>query len=276
VSNIELISLVVVGFVAGGMGGLLGIGGSIVMIPVLTLVFGHNQHLAQAAAMIVNIFVAVPAVIQHHRAKAVRWDSVRYILPFGIVFIIVGVKLSNEIDGPMLQRFFGAFLLYVIYMNITKLVDKKDEPTAEDHNVRWYSCGFVGSITGFCAGLLGIGGGIITVPLLHRVCRMPFRQCIATSAALMCMTALIGAFFKNRALGDMAVNGVNSAVSESLILAACFLPTAILGGMLGAKFTHRLPLRWLRVAFILLLGWASWQMLGIREIFGNTANAFPY
>lgn len=259
------------------MGGLLGIGGSIVMIPVLTLGFTHNQHLAQAAAMIVNIFVAVPAVIQHHRAKAVRWDSVRYILPFGIVFIIVGVKLSNEIDGQMLQRFFGAFLLYVIYMNITKLVDKKDEPTAEDHNVRWYSCGFVGSITGFCAGLLGIGGGIITVPLLHRVCRMPFRQCIATSTALMCMTALIGAISKNMTLGDVPVDdGIILKVSDSLLLAACFLPTAILGGMLGAKYTHRLPLRWLRVAFILLLCWASWQMLGLREIFGNTANAFPY
>lgn len=258
------------------MGGLLGIGGSIVMIPVLTLVFGHNQHLAQAAAMIVNIFVAVPAVIQHHRAKAVRWDSVRYILPFGVVFILVGVELSNKIDGPMLQRLFGAFLLYVIYMNVTKLVDKKDEPTAEDHNVRWYSCGFVGSITGFCAGLLGIGGGIITVPLLHRVCRMPFRRCIATSAALMCLTALIGAFHKNMALGDVAVNGDIPEVTQSLIIAACFLPTAILGGMMGAKYTHRLPLRWLRVAFILLLCWASWQMLGLREIFGNAAHAFPY
>ncbi len=258
------------------MGGLLGIGGSIVMIPVLTLVFGHNQHLAQAAAMIVNIFVAVPAVIQHHRAKAVRWDSVRYILPFGILFILIGVELSNKIDGQMLQRFFGAFLLYVIYMNIMKLVDKKDDHTEEDHNVRWYSCGFVGSITGFCAGLLGIGGGIITVPLLHRVCRMPFRHCIGTSAALMCMTALIGSISKNMALGNVVVDGVALQVSDSLILAVCFLPTAIVGGMLGAKYTHRLPLRWLRVAFILLLSWASWQMLGLREIFGSAANAFQY
>jgi len=114
------------------------------------------------------------------------------------------------------------------------------------------------------------------VPLLHRVCRLPFRRCIATSAALMCMTALIGAFHKNMTLGDVPVVGPSLKVSDSLLIAACFLPTAIVGGMLGAKYTHRLPLRWLRVAFILLLCWASWLMLDLNEIFGNTADAFPY
>ncbi|MCH7572184.1 MAG: sulfite exporter TauE/SafE family protein [Planctomycetes bacterium] len=259
-SNIELISLVVVGFVAGGMGGLLGIGGSIVMIPVLTLVFGHNQHLAQAAAMIVNIFVAVPAVIQHHRAKAVHWDSVRYILPFGIVFILVGVELSNKIDGPLLQRLFGAFLLYVIYMNFMKLIDKKDDPTEKDLNVRWYSCGFVGSITGFCAGLLGIGGGPVANPLLQRICRLPLRQTIATSSAVMCLTALVGAARKNMTLADLTPA---LSIKESLLVAACLAPTAAIGALVGAGLTHALPVRWVRVAFILLMVWASANMLGV-------------
>lgn len=275
-NSIEVISLIMVGFIAGGLGGLLGIGGSIIMIPVLTLAFGHNQHLSQAAAMIVNIFVAVPAVIQHHRAKAVRWDAVWRMLPFGIVFIVIGVELSNNINGEILQRIFGAFLIYVIYMNIIKLFNRDDESDPNRQPVKWQSCGAVGSITGFGAGLLGIGGGIITVPLLQRACRLPLRQCIATSAAIMCLTAVIGAVQKNLSLGIATLEGEAPLLaSDSLKMAACFIPTAIIGGMMGAKLTHTLKLRWVRLALIVLLFWASWQMLGLPELFGKSALAFP-
>lgn len=271
----ELISLVFVGLLAGGLGGLLGIGGSILMIPVLTLVFGHNQHLSQAAAMIVNIFVAVPAVIQHSRAGAVRWDAVWRVMPFGIIFIVVGVELSNEIDADTLQRIFGAFLLYVIFMNVMKLTSKQGEPVPEDQKVGWATCGVVGSVTGTGAGILGIGGGIITVPLLQRICRLPLRQCIASSAAIMCLTAVVGAVRKNYALASI-LNGEGEAMSytESLMLAVCFIPTAIIGGMIGAKYTHKLRLRWLRLAFIILLCWASWKMLGIPQLIVESSAAY--
>src|SRR5688572_28197902 len=69
----EIISLLALGLVAGALGGMLGIGGSIIMIPVLTLLLHRNHHVSQAVAMIVNVFVSFPAVWQHHRADAVRW-----------------------------------------------------------------------------------------------------------------------------------------------------------------------------------------------------------
>ncbi len=66
----EVITLLILGLAAGTAGGLVGIGGSLVIIPVLTLLMGKDQHLAQACAMIVNVFVAVPALLRHHQAKA--------------------------------------------------------------------------------------------------------------------------------------------------------------------------------------------------------------
>lgn len=271
----DLIILIGVGLVAGLLGGMLGIGGSIVIIPVLTVVVGKNQHLSQASAMIVNVLVSLPAVLRHQRAGAVRWDIMLRMLPGAAFFIVVGVFLSNHIarlddlesEGTLLERFFGIFLLYVIVMNVHRLGKRGDvEPSPEDVRRGWLASTFVGSIMGFSAGLLGVGGGIICVPLLQRVVRLPLRQSIATSAALICLTSAVGAIGKNATLEelvDAAGVPLNLQLSDSLLIAACLAPTAVIGGLLGAGLTHRLPLKWVRIVFIMLLTVAALKMLDL-------------
>jgi uncharacterized membrane protein YfcA len=260
----EYISLIVVGFAAGTLGGLLGIGGSIVMIPVLTLLFHHDQHVSQAAAMIVNVFVATPALLRHRRAEAVDWVVVRRMIPAGTVLILVGVELSNLLDGERLQRVFGVFLIYVVYVNVRRLLDPTVHANGDNGHRTWLRCSFAGGVTGFAAGLLGIGGGILTVPLLQRVCHIPLRHCIASSSAIMCMTAIVGATRKNLSLGSLGDNlGMTLDPADSIFIAACLAPTATLGGLIGAGFTHTMPLRWLRLIFILLLCVASAKLLGL-------------
>ena len=73
----EMLILMAIGLCAGLLGGLLGIGGSVVMIPAMSVIFGPAQHLYQGAAMIVNFFVVIPAVIQHRRAGATRGHRAR-------------------------------------------------------------------------------------------------------------------------------------------------------------------------------------------------------
>ena len=260
----EIISLILVGLAAGALGGLMGIGGSIIMIPVLTLAFRHDQHLAQAAAMIVNVFVSGPAVIRHQRAKAIVWSVVARMLPAGLIFIIVGVQVSNLFDHEMLKRIFGLFLVYVISVNVRKLFDRQGG--IDDDGVRdgWVPSSLVGACMGFAAGLLGIGGGIVAVPLLQRICRLPLRRCIAVSATAMCVTAPFGAIRKNMTLPDvMEAADVSDPIMLSLLIAACLAPTAIIGALIGAGFTHSLPMRIVRGAFILLLMYASARYLGL-------------
>jgi uncharacterized protein len=266
VTPTEIIVLVLTGLAAGALGGMLGIGGSILMIPVLTLLLNLNHHLSQAVAMTVNVCVSLPAMLQHHRANAIRWDVMGKMLPFGIVFIIVGVEASNLIDGERLERVFGVFLLYVVGTNIHQLAARKAEPELHEQRIGWPAVGGVGSATGFVAGLLGVGGGIIAVPLLQRACRLPLRQCIATTAAFMCVSASIGAVRKNLTLAhltDAAGQSLNLTWHDSLRITAFLAPTAVLGGLFGGKLTHALPLTWVRLAFIVLLMWASLSMLGV-------------
>jgi uncharacterized protein len=263
----ELIVLALVGLVAGALGGLLGIGGSLLIIPALAIVRGPNQHLYQAAAMIVNVFVALPSAVQHARAGAVRWRLCGRMLPFAIAAIVLGVVASNFIDGYRLQQIFGVFLLYVIGFNIVRIARPRPEPLRHEYRTGWPFAGTVGSIMGFLAGLLGIGGGAIVVPLLQRIANLPLRQSIGTSSAAMCITAIIGAAMKNATLSqhvDMQHETARMLTyADSLWLAALLIPTAFIGGGLGAKMTHILPLVWVRLAFVLIMLWAAARMLHI-------------
>ncbi len=263
---VDIFSLIALGMVAGTLGGLLGIGGSMIMIPVLTLFLGRDQHLSQATAMIVNVFVAAPAAWQHHRNNAVRWDVFRVMLPVAAVAILIGVAASNQLDGSVLRRIFGAFLLYMVVLNVTRLIRGRPQPSLDEQRTGAARTGSVGGIMGFMAGLLGIGGGGIAVPLMQRVCHLPLRQSIATSSAVMCLSAGLGAIHKNASLAmNPALAGADSAgiALESLAIAGVLIPTAIVGGLLGSTLTHRLPLTVVQVVFILLLSWVSLQMLGL-------------
>ncbi len=275
----EVITLLILGLAAGTAGGLVGIGGSLVIIPVLTLLMDKDQHLAQACAMIVNVFVAVPALLRHHQAKAVQWGVVVRMLPFGLVLILVGVALSDRIDGELLMKLFGVFLLYIIAINVLKLFEDGRKDNSRSLRIGWLPVGLVGSLMGFAAGLLGIGGGPIAVPMLQRICRLPLRTSIATATAVMCVTAAIGAWRKNAGLSDLLESSATpNPLGESLLLAACLVPTAMIGALIGARLTHKLPIKLLRIAFILLMIWASVNMLDLLPselAAGLSSSLFP-
>jgi len=115
---------------------------------------------------------------------------------------------------------------------------------------------------GTAAGILGIGGGGIAVPLLQRVCNLPLRQCIGTSTAVMCITAGIGALRKNLTLHQVA-SATELSATHSLTLAMALAPTAVLGGWVGARLTHRMPLTALRIVFVTIMSWAALNLLGV-------------
>ena len=171
----ELIVMVMIGLFAGLVGGMLGIGGSIIMIPAMTEVLGPNQHLYQAAAMIVNFFVVVPAVYQHRRANAIDSAMVARIMPLAIVGVLVGVGVSElpifAREGEVyLRGLFGLFLLCVAGHDLYGLYRRQrggaawqgsttQQPERKQH--QWRLAAAVALPTGLVAGLLGIGGGIL-------------------------------------------------------------------------------------------------------------------
>ena len=258
----ELFTQAAIGFAAGLLGGLLGIGGSVIIIPALIIYLSHtggyagsSQHLLQAAAMICNVFVAAPAVVAHWRARAIMKSVVVFLIPSALVGIFLGVMVSNTSsfareNGAYLAMILAGFLVYVAAYNTWRLLGKTDLGRHFDEHRKLppWSVIAVGIPMGFTAGLLGIGGGAICVPLQQILLKVPLRRAIANSATTIVCVSAIGAVYKNLTLPDHGI-----PVTSSLQLAAMLIPTAIVGSYLGGRLTHALPRKVLRLVFIVFM-----------------------
>ena len=258
--------LAAIGVVMGFFGGLLGIGGSVVMIPALVFAFGENQHLYQASAMICNFFVGASAVLVHRKAKVLLGDVVKWLVPAAAVGVIIGVGISNSSvfargNSYLLARLFGVFALYVILYNF--LMFGKARGGAEGFEVSGTHrsvpltilCGF---LTGVPAGILGIGGGIICIPAQQLFLKMPLKRAISSSAATIASIALLGALYKNLTLLEHGI-----AITESLRIAVFVMPGAILGAFCGSRAMHKLPADIVRAVFVLLNILACYKLLTV-------------
>ncbi len=262
-SHIILAGLI--GLAAGVVGGLSGIGGSMVMLPGLAIVFGYagdpthgRQHLYQAAAMAVNVVVAGAAAMEHHRAGTVRRDLVVGLLPAMAAGMIAGVLISNQVDGRTLARILAAFIAcYCLYSLWRALLPHHDDPRGPERTSR-VKTSIVGSLAGLVGGLVGLGGGVVTVPALQVLERIPLRQAISASAATMWMTALIGSAIKLGSLPSLGQSPV-----DALVLIGAMAPCAVGGAIMGARLTHGLPLRAVRLVVSLLLLLAAARMAGV-------------
>ena len=258
--------IALIGLIAGLLGGMLGVGGSIVMIPALSWVFGYDQHLYQAAAMVANVAVSLPAAMRHHQAGAVHWKIVRYMIPAAVVFAFVGVFVSNlplfsGHNGSLwLGRVLAAFLVYVIYLNLRKIGQKSKDFTLEESRDSKSASGVLGAMMGFVAGLLGIGGGALAVPMQQVVLKLPLRVCIANSSAVIVISAALSSIYKIASLP-----GHGHTWMTGLLVGLMLVPGAFVGGRLGAVLTHRLPLSAVRISFITLMLVAAWKMAALGQ-----------
>ncbi|MCC6381742.1 MAG: sulfite exporter TauE/SafE family protein [Dehalococcoidia bacterium] len=253
----DLLYLILMGLATGAAGGMLGIGGSVVLIPALTFVFGADQHRYQAAAMIVNFFVAAPAVVQHHRAGALAPRTVLRIVPLAIAGVIVGVlagesSIFAEERESNLRLLFGLFLVAVCLYEFYRLFAREQEPHGPTSPPGWGFAACVSIPTGCVAGLLGVGGGIVAVPLQRRLLHTPTRTAIANSAAIIIATSLVGAALKN-----YAYLREHPGTMTTFTLALAVTPGAILGSIIGSRLTHRLPIAIVKGAFLIVLAIAG-------------------
>lgn len=253
----------IIGLAAGAVGGLAGIGGSIIMLPALGYFLGYSDesnaehHLYMAAAMAVNSVVAIFSTRKHRKAGAIDPRLTRRLCPPMFLGILAGVLLSNVMEGSTLKLALVGFLwLYCAYAIVTT-IRKLPEPPDNHMRTGWPVIGSIGGGTGVLAGLLGIGGGIVMVPLMIVGGKIPVRKAVAASAWVMQITAPAGAIVKLMTLREHGQDW-----GEALILAAPMAAGAMVGATIGAGLTHRLKLPALRIAIAVVLAAASFKLAG--------------
>ena len=252
-SDIMLVSSVL-GIVSGLLAGLFGIGGGLVIVPVLAVLFkahGFSADLimimAVATSLAVISFTAVSSVWAHHRLGSVIWPKVLRLVPGIIVGSALGAMVAKQISAEGLRIFLVVFLLYVgiqMALEITPKAGLVKQSRLLDF--------FVAIIIGLLSAIVGIGGGTLTVPYLVRG-QMIMRNAVAISSACGLPIAVAGTT-------SYILLGLNVGNLPEGSIGYIYLPaflatglTSILTAPLGAKLAHRLPAKKLKRYFSLLL-----------------------
>lgn len=253
------------GLLAGTLSGLFGIGGGMVIVPGLLYVFQAMNlpsvsvmHLAGGTSMAIMIFTALSSVWSHHRRGDVQWSLVRRILPTVTVGVLSGKVLSNHFNTYWLETCFGLFLLIVAVKILLNWLPAPDQPTLPG---RWLTHG-VGTVLGLKSGLLGIGGGAISVPfLLHSGLSMG--KASGTSASFSLPIALIGTV---TCLTLVPPGGGFPGTWGTIYWPAVFwvAPFTMMGAPLGTRLCHLVPAKSLKRLFALFL-----LFLGLRLLWGQ-------
>lgn len=252
-----------IGLASGFLGGLLGIGGGVVIVPALIALFAGYQMFAPADAILVAlatsltaiVFTSISAARAQFRAGKVRMD----ILRVWIVFVALGAILSGQIASQLslttLRGFIGGFLLFVAIVMLTQW-----KPAAHRTLPGRFASGAMASLAGVVSGLAGIGGGNVIVPTLvyHNV---PVHEATATSSALGIGLAFAGATGFVVAGLDWASGNTGMAGYVHLPSAVAIIVAAVMTAPLGVALAHRIAPLPLRRAFGALLLVVSARML---------------
>lgn len=250
------------GAFAGILAGLLGIGGGLVIVPMLTFAFTaqgipheHILHMALGTSMMSIIFTSISSFRAHNKRGAVRWDVFWRITPGIIVGSFAGAWVASMLPTDTLKVIFGVFLYYVSFQMIT---GKKPNPTRQ---VPGKAGMFgVGGVIGIFSALVGIGGGTLSVPFLTW-CNVVIQTAIGTASAIGLPIALAGS------LGYL-VNGLGVAGRPDWTIGYIYLPAligivcmSVLTAPFGAKLAHTLPVATLKKVFAVLLFLVGSRML---------------
>jgi uncharacterized membrane protein YfcA len=245
------------GLAAGLMGSMLGVGGGLIIVPVLTLALGLPIQYAIGSSLVsivINACTATSVYIRTHMTNLKLGLLLSCTLVPGAV---AGAFLAARLSSPILTIIFALLMLYVAYVMMpkkqrgllpeqieaAKIVHEKEhaphawldgyyyDPAINEEVSYRVHRPVIGMVTGFFGGvissLLGVGGGIINVPVMNQIMKVPLKATIATSSLLLCFTTMTGSL----------IYAYNGYVSPYII--APLIISVYLGARLGATLAHR-------------------------------------
>jgi len=250
------------GAVAGILAGLMGIGGGLVIVPMLVFCFSLQDidqtrimHLALGTSLASIVFTSVSSFMAHHRRRAVHWNVVRLITPGILAGTLAGAYFASLLATDVLKGIFGIFLWYVAWQ---MLRNKKLQPSRTlPGKIGMFGAG---SIIGVVSSMLGIGGGTLSVPFMIW-CNVPVHHAIGTSAAIGFPIAAAGAagyIWTGLHADGMPAYSVGFVSIPALLGIVC---ASILTAPLGARLAHWLPVTELKRVFAALLLLVGGKML---------------
>lgn len=262
----QVIALLITGLGVGFASGLLGVGGCFIMVPVQFWALksiGVDPTIAIRIAFGTNLLVVLPTAfsgaITHHRKGAVLWKAGVTFGVAGAIGAFLGAFIASHLPGKVLTVAFGiAVILGALRMLTARPPQITDEPSdSVTAFILW------GIPLGIVSGIIGIGGGVLMIPIMVFFLKFKMHQAVGTSTALMIFTAVGGALsFLINGLGVQGLPPYSTGYLNWLqwiLLAGCSIPMAIV----GAKTAHLLPAKKLKYIFIAVMFYMGLKMTGL-------------
>lgn len=256
----------VLGLVAGFLAGLLGIGGGMIMVPVLLSIFRnqapeagfpaeHLMHMALATSMATIPFTSASSVRAHHSRGGVDWKIVKGMLPGLAVGAIVAALVAGLVPGRPLAMFFVAFIFYAA---TSMFLDIKPAGTRELPGP--LGLAVAGSVASFLAAFLAAGAAFMTIPFMTW-CNVPLKRAVGTAGALgfpLALAASVGYVIAGMRAGPLPAWSLGFIYLPALALVV--VPSMLLAP-LGARVSQRMPVKRLRIVFALVMYGIAIRML---------------
>jgi uncharacterized membrane protein YfcA len=250
------------GAFAGTLAGLLGVGGGLVMVPVLVFIFQGQamhgaviMHMALGTSLAIIMLTSLSSIRAHHQRGAVLWSLCGRLVPGIVLGALSGAVVADMLSDAVLKPVFGIFELLVALQMWLGV-----RPSMQRNVPDWLGMGVVGWVIGSVSAIVGIGGGTLTVPFLAW-CRIGIHNAVATSAACGFPIAVAGT------LGFIAT-GWNEAGLPAMSSGYVYWPAfaavgvaSMLFAPLGARLAHALPADKLKKFFAIFLA-----VLGVRML----------
>ena len=258
-----LISYICLGLVSGLLGGMLGIGGGVIIVPALIFLFEssgqHASHqvtlIAVATSMSCIVFTSASAAYTQYRAGKVLWPIFKRMAPLFVLGSFCAGLLTPWIDASALRAVIGLFLLLV---GVVMLADWKPQPGRTMPGLPAATgTGFLG---GMIAGTAGIAGGNVIVPALIYF-NVPTHNATATSSAMGVPIAFFGALSYGLGLQQTSDSGAWMLGYIDLAPWLWITLAAIVAAPVGVQIAHRLPAKVLKQTFGGLLLFVAARMV---------------
>ncbi len=248
--NKKIVLGLVIGVSGGFFGGLAGLGGGVIMIPMMTAFAGLAQREAHGTSLVAVVFTGAIGALTYFSHGTVDWKAALILAASAMFFARTGAVYAHSLPERSLRRGFGIFIVAVSLL----MVAKAWLPGGRGSLAFWPQMVvllFTGTATGFVSGMMGVGGGSIMIPAMVILAGMPQHLVQGTSLLAMVPVGITGALTHHR-LGN-----VHSHLAIGLAVGA------MAGGFLGGTVAHLLPDFYLKVIFACIGLW-----MGVRYLRG--------
>ncbi|MEN2994268.1 MAG: sulfite exporter TauE/SafE family protein [Thermodesulfovibrio sp.] len=245
----QIIHSLWIGLLAGCFGGLVGLGGGVVMIPLMVAVLKITQHKAHGTSLFALVFTGITGAITYGMKGSVDVIAALILAITAIFTATLGARFAHSLPEWKLKRAFGAFLIFAALILLAKPYFAELYHFEIEGITKVITLLLIGIFAGFLAGMMGIGGGTVMVPALVLI--LNFGQHIAQGTSLLCMVpaGAMGAYT------HLKLGNVIKELLPGLVIGI------IVGTYIGSNIAHALSDAYLRVIFALIIIWTGIRFL---------------